>query len=246
MLTPWWRSRKPSRSTGERADEAPTARHVAATRLLDHDAAPVRALAEEIDAGAAEDAAALLRAAHVRIGAGIGAVYSVDDLTPTSTVLRRGAGSCSQRFGALESVARRHGIATRSHGLLVDGRFWIPRFPRVRAVVPDHVVLAWPQFHGDGAWRDVGDLLGGCTCPDGAPECAFTNTGSTTLFDAAGTHDLRWQTDGRGGRPALAQWVRADLGFFASRDDLFARHGQTLAWPIARVADAVLRRRTAR
>jgi hypothetical protein len=43
----------------------------------------------------------------------------------------------------------------------------------------------------------------------------------------------------------LSATVLADLGRFDSRDDLFARHGQTLSRGVRAVADPVLGRRSA-
>ncbi|MGW0483960.1 hypothetical protein [Nonomuraea sp. NPDC003214] len=57
-------------------------------------------------------------------------------------------------------MARGHGIATRVRGLLLDGRFWYPRFPRLRALIPRHVVLAWPEFLWDGSTCSSCDLSG--------------------------------------------------------------------------------------
>ncbi|WP_457464607.1 hypothetical protein [Streptomyces sp. TE5632] len=65
-------------------------------------------------------------------------------------MLRRGRGSCSQRLAVLESVARASGVATRVRGLLVDGSFWYPRFPRLHRIVPEQVLLAWPEFRLEG------------------------------------------------------------------------------------------------
>jgi hypothetical protein len=50
----------------------------------------------------------------------------------------------------LEAVARAIGVPTRVRGLLVDGVFWYPRFPRSKPLVPERVLLAWPEFLLDG------------------------------------------------------------------------------------------------
>jgi hypothetical protein len=39
---------------------------------------------------------------------------------------------------------------TRVRGLLLDGRFWHPRFQRLPALIPRQVVPAWPEFLLDG------------------------------------------------------------------------------------------------
>ncbi|WP_418960189.1 transglutaminase domain-containing protein [Streptomyces tritici] len=193
--------------------------------------------------------AELLRRAHRRISATVRPVYSVQDERPVSEVLRRGRGSCSQRLAVLEAVARTGGVATRVRGLLVDGALWYPRFPRMRRLVPDHVVLAWPEFRlGDG-WLPVSELFGGLDELSARPGGGFTNAGPETLFEALSRTAIDW--DGATACPAdaagcdLAAHVVADLGHYDSRDDLFAHHGQTLC-PTARlVAEPILGRRSA-
>ncbi|GAA4091955.1 hypothetical protein HNR30_006894 [Nonomuraea soli] len=94
------------------------------------------------------------------------------------------------------------------------------------------MVLAWPEFLVGGAWVSVSELHG----PSRTAE-PFTNTGDETLFEAVA----------RG--CDLSGHVLADLGYFDSRDDLFARHGQTLCLPMRVAADLLsaptLRRRAA-
>jgi hypothetical protein len=77
----------------------------------------------------------------------------------------------------------------------------------------------------------------------------FTNKGGETLFDAVARTAVDW--DGRaaascdGGPGAvcdLSDHLRLDLGHFTSRDELFARHGQTLCLPARTLAEPVLGR----
>ncbi|MEU1085239.1 hypothetical protein ACFYPN_11255 [Streptomyces sp. NPDC005576] len=44
---------------------------------------------------------------------------------------------------------------------------------------------------------------------------------------------------------ALSAYLLTDLGYFDSRDDLVARHGQTLCGPARSLAEPVLGRRAA-
>ncbi|MBT2368985.1 transglutaminase domain-containing protein [Streptomyces sp. ISL-10] len=196
-----------------------------------------------------------LRRAHRRIAATVRPVYSVQDERPVSEVLRRGRGSCSQRLAVLEAVARAGGVATRVRGLLVDGALWYPRFPRMRRLVPDHVLLAWPEFlidpaaGPDGGWLPVSELFGGLAELSSRPGGGFTNAGAETLFEALSRTAIDW--DGATACPAdaaacdLSAHVVADLGRFDSRDDLFTRHGQTLCRAARLVAEPVMGRRAA-
>lgn len=243
----------------------------APTRILDwHDplvGALVRDLGAHAPAGApAADPAVdpagqreALRAAHRWISAAVRPVYSVQDERPVSEVLRRGRGSCSQRLAVLESVARASGVPTRVRGLLVDGAFWYPRFPRLRRFVPDQVLLAWPEFRIGGpspdglpaVWLTTSELFGDLDELSGRPGGGFTNAGPETLFEALSRTAVDW--DGTTACPAtgpgapcdLSAHVLADLGRFDSRDDLFARYGQTLCGTARLVAEPFLGRRSA-
>ncbi|MFF0885364.1 transglutaminase domain-containing protein [Streptomyces sp. NPDC003456] len=224
-----------------------------------------------------------LRRAHRAITSAVRPVYSVQDERPVSEVLRRGRGSCSQRLAVLEAVARASGIATRVRGLLLDGAFWYPRFPRMRQIVPDCVVLAWPEFlveaeaeaatHGrcEGGqvrerWLTASEIFGDLNRLSREAGGGFSNSGSETLFEALSRTALDWDgvtvcptatitedaaTVGTGTGTGervdartcdLSSYVVADLGRFGSRDELFARYGQTLC-PAARVlAEPILGR----
>ncbi|MGW1990942.1 transglutaminase domain-containing protein [Embleya sp. NPDC001921] len=202
----------------------------------------------------------VLRTAHRLIATAVRPVYSVQDERPTSQVLRLGRGSCSQRLAVLEAVARASGVATRVRGLLLDGAFWYPRFPHLRRIVPDQVVLAWPEFHLTGPstgdhptshWLTVAELFGGLDELSGGPGGGFTNAGPETLFEALSRTAIDWDgatlcpTTDAGAACDLSAYVLADLGHFGSRDELFARHGQTLCRVARLVAEPVLGRHAA-
>ncbi|MEO3789570.1 hypothetical protein ABGB14_05125 [Nonomuraea sp. B10E15] len=125
---------------------------------------------------------------------------------------------------------------------MLDGRFWHPRFPRLRALIPRRVVLAWPEFLLDGRWVTASELYGdlGMLRAGGR----FTNAGGETLFDAIARTAVDW--DGSTCSSCdLSGHVLADLGFFGSRDDLFDEHGQTLCLPVRIPADLLMSRRAA-
>ncbi|MDK9499651.1 transglutaminase domain-containing protein [Streptomyces katrae] len=230
------------------------------TRILDWHEPRVTALARTLGLRADADAGpvASLRRAHRWIATSIRPVYSVQDERPVSQVLRLGRGSCSQRLAVLEAVARAAGTATRVRGLVVDGAFWYPRFPRLRHLVPDQVLLAWPEFRlpepaaepGASRWLTVSELFGALDERGAAPGGGFTNAGPETLFEAIARTAVDW--DGAatlcptGAAPCdLSAYVLTDLGHFDSRDALFSRHGQTLC-PLARtVAEPILGRHAA-
>src|SRR5262245_11148312 len=209
----------------------------APTRILDWQHPYVASLLRRIDITADEgDTAgpfrrmAALRRAHRWIAQAVQPVYSVQDERPVSEVLRRGRGSCSQRLAVLEAVARASGVATRVRGLLVDGTFWYPRFPRLRRIVPDQVLLAWPEFrleepsqavHPAAPWLAVSELFGSLDELSAGPGGGFTNAGAETLFEALSRTAIDW--DGVTLCPAdgaacdLSAHVLADLGHFDSR-----------------------------
>lgn len=203
---------------------APTASSggTASTAILDWLSPAVLALAAEC---AGVDDRAVLQAAHTLIRSRVRPVYSLAERRPASRTLAHGRGSCSQRLALLEAVARARGIATRTRGLLVHGDFWRPRFGLLSPLLPERILLAWPQFRIDGVWVDASDLF----APESDPR-PFTNRGGETLFDAIGRGAARWTPQAAdcacdGG--ALPEPPR-DLGLFASRDELFHRYGQNL------------------
>ncbi|MFF0386909.1 transglutaminase domain-containing protein [Streptomyces sp. NPDC004286] len=233
------------------------------TRILDWEHPRVRSVVRAIGTAGREGegpAAKVeaLRHAHRWISAEVRPVYSVQEARPTSQVLRLGRGSCSQRMAVLEAVARAWGVPTRVRGLVVDGTFWYPRFPRLQRFVPDQVVLAWPEFrieglstadHAAAPWLPISELFGGSGEPRGRIGGGFTNAGPETLFEALSRTSVDW--DGSTACPAsdgscdLSAYLLTDLGRFDSRDELFAQHGQTLCGPARLMAEPVLGRRAA-
>ncbi|PJI93973.1 transglutaminase-like domain-containing protein [Luteimicrobium subarcticum] len=232
LLTPWWRRRTPGAASSDGS--------VRATRTLDHGSDEVTALVARARAAAGSpEPVMLLRVAHEIVGREVRPVYGVDERRPASRTLRDGRGSCSQRLAVLEAVARATGVPTRARGLLVDGRFWYPRFPRLVRAVPRHVVLAWPELYLDGRWLPVDEVLGA----DAGVAEPFTNDGPETLFDAVARTRVAWDAPTcLDGACDLTEHVVRELGRYMSRDELFARHGQTLCWVARRLGDPVLRR----
>jgi hypothetical protein len=227
-----------------------------ATAILDWAEPGVVALVDRVRGRASAGEA--LRVAHGIIAREVRPVYSVEDRRRVSTTLRLGRGSCSQRMAVLEAVARAVGVRTRVRGLLVDGVFWYPRFPRLKPLVPEQVLLAWPEFRLDGAWVPVGELFGRTDGGHGFTNRSgeFTNRGGETLFDAVARTTVDWGgatascgapgTPLTPGTPAttcdLSAQVQVDLGHFDSRDELFVRHGQTLCLAARTVSEPVLGR----
>jgi hypothetical protein len=216
------------------------------TPILDWTHPNVTALVERIPTD--DTARESLRVAHGIIAREVRPVYSVDDLRSTSRTLTLGRGSCSQRMAVLEAVARAIAVPTRVRGLLVDGVFWYPRFPRLKPLVPERILLAWPEFLLDGDWVPIAGLF---ASPDemSAASGGFTNKGGETLFDAVARTAVDWDghaaascDGGPGAVCDLSGHLRLDLGHFTSRDELFARHGQTLCLPARTFAEPVLGR----
>lgn len=235
----------------------------APTRILDWGHPRVRSAVRSIGVAAPEGTepaakVAALRRAHRWISEEVRPVYSVEEARPVSQVLRLGRGSCSQRMAVLEAVARGWGVPSRVRGLVVDGTFWYPRFPRLRRLVPDQVVLAWPEFlvdelpeadHAAAPWLPVSELFAGAGEPRGWASGGFTNAGPETLFEALSRTSVDWDRatacPASDGSCDFSAYLLTDLGHFDSRDELFARHGQTLCRPARFLAEPVLGRRAA-
>ena len=114
-------------------------------------------------------------------------------------VIRRSQGK--QHLAPEEERAFNSSGVTRVRGLLVDGSFWYPRFPRVHRLVPHQVVLAWPEFHLEGPpqhgrptapWLTVSELFGDLDELNASSGGGFTNTGPETLFDALSRTAIDW------------------------------------------------------
>ncbi|MGO4582846.1 hypothetical protein AB4Z38_02990 [Arthrobacter sp. 2RAF6] len=234
LITPWYR-RNPARAGGGSELQG----SVAATPILDHETPGIAQLVSRSqNLAQSTEQVAVLQAAHSIIRDEVRAVYALEESTPTSRTLARGFGSCSQRLAILESAARGIGVATRVRALLIDRSFWYPRFPHIGLALPDRILLAWPEFNIE-EWRPASELFGTIGCRGGG---SFTNSGSETLFEAAGRCAVDW--DGRAEEDAydLSRFIRADYGYFANRDDAFRQLGQTLCAPSRAIADPVLRR----
>ncbi|MCT9929553.1 transglutaminase-like domain-containing protein [Planotetraspora sp. A-T 1434] len=163
----------------------------------------------------------------------------MNEKQPVSRTLLLERGSCSQRLALMEAVARACGIASRVRGLLVDGRFWYTRFPRLRPFIPHQVMLAWPEFQLDSRWVSVSELYGDLDTLQKAGR--FANDGGETLFDAVARTAVDW--DGLTCSSCdLSGYVLADLGYFSCRDVLFRTHGQTLCLPVRIPADIIMSR----
>ncbi|MFE5776666.1 hypothetical protein [Brachybacterium sp. NPDC056505] len=258
MLTPWCRRLMLS---DEDVPRAAAGGSTAPTAILDHRSAAVTALVGRAHGAATStDPRSVLQAAHRIIATEISPVYALDETVPASRILARGTGSCSQRLAVLESVARAIGVRTRVRALLIDASFWYDRFGPARWVLPDAMLLVWPELElasqrpgaspgehavptadrwADARWTSAAELFGPIGCRGGT---AFTNTGSETLFEAAGRCAIDW--DGRSDEPDfdLSGFVRHDYGRFTDRDEAFALLGQTLCAPSRRIADPVMRR----
>lgn len=261
-------SRTADRGVGRGVGPVPSREAAGSTRptpILDLEhprvAAFTATVLREADERGAVTERARLQVAHGIIASTVRPVYSVEDRRRVSRTLRLGRGSCSQRMAVLEAVARSLDVPTRVRGLLVDGSFWYPRFPRLRPFVPEEVLLAWPEFLLDGAWVPVAELFGDGgtrTTAEGAGTAAgrtrttaegaggFTNSGPETLFEAVARTSVDWDAPaacaGSAAPCDLSAHLRTDLGRFDSRDELFARHGQTLCRPARTLAEPVLGR----
>lgn len=228
---------------------APIAENRAATGILDWRAdwiEEVLGLAG-VEPGAIDIAS--VQSLHGAIATHVRGVYAFDETQPTSVTWTRRRGSCSQRLAILESAARAIGVATCVRGVWVDGRFWYPRFPKLRFAIPDRVLLAWPAFHLGGTWVSASELFGTIDALAKANPSGFTNAGET-LFDALVATAIDWDGDTASSASCaacnLSAEVVVDLGYFNSRDQLFAANGQTLCAPVRVVIEPLFSRRAAR
>src|SRR5689334_19887444 len=183
ILTPWRRRAVAEESTLSGSAEP--------TKILDWERPALIPLRDLVHVDERSDQLNLLRHAHGVIANSIRPVYSVREDIPVSKIIGRGRGSCSQRLAVLEAVARASGIPTRVRGLLLDGRFWHPRFPHLSGLVPNEVVLAWPEFGLSEGWLSVSELFDN-SCGLTRSTAPFTNDAGETLYDALARTAIDW------------------------------------------------------
>lgn len=244
LVTPWRRRRH----LGPAGLDAPGSK--APSAILDFESPVVSELGTRLGEAGNVAVVDFIRAAHKAVSAQVRPVYALNDLQPVSRTVQLGQGSCSQRLAVVEALARSRGVHTRVRGLLVDGKFWYPRFQGLGWLVPKSVLLAWPEFDADGSWLQASEIFGTLEVLASASKGGFANRGGDTLYDALASTAIDW--DGRTSQPGecsscdLSATVLADLGYFNDRDDLFAEYGQTLVAPIRWFAGPILGRRSPR
>jgi len=165
---------------------------------------------------------AALQAVHRHIADVMRPVNSIEEDIPVSRLLRIHQGSCSQRMGCVEALARAFGIPTRVRALWLDRSFWYARLPLLRPVLPKRTLMPWPQFWLDGAWVDFDEVYDSTARLAAHASHPFTNRGES-LFDAI-RHvpvDFLGKSE-KSGCPAfsLARFVVGQDGFFDTRDQL--------------------------
>jgi hypothetical protein len=225
---------------------SPVAEHRASTRLVDWVGGSVDELLARAGTATAVDDRVAVRRLHRAIASHIRPSRANDSAQPASLTWRRRRGSCSQRLAVLESAARAIGIPTCARGLWIDGAFWYARVPVLRFAVPDPVLLAWPSFYVDREWVSVSELFATIEALAAANPRGFRSDGET-LFDALSNTAVDWDGRTRADpvclRCDLSSKVVSDLGYFASRDELFAANGHTLSATARAVAAPIFGRR---
>jgi hypothetical protein len=198
------------------------------TTILDCQHPRVRQLAQDLR-GRRTDDRAFLTIAHTYLVHAVRPVYSVKEWQPASTTLQKQRGSCNQRTACLEALARVAGIPTRARALRIDAGLWYPRFSYARRLIPQEVLLVWPQFFLESCWVDFGEIYTPFVPRSGQAREPFTNRGES-LFDAVAhtAVDFFAKTQAEGSRRSasdLSSFVLADEGTFDTRDEAFLRFG---------------------
>lgn len=192
------------------------------TPILDYTHPDVDRLVGRLRTGSVAEPRLRLQAAHRHLVGVMRAVYSIEETLPVSELLRRNEGSCSQRMGCLEALARGLGIRTRVRALWLDRRFWFDRLPLLRPFLPQKTLMPWPQFDLGSGWVDfdeIYDSIGSLAAHAAHP---FTNRGES-LFDAVQHVPVDFLGKATScGHPefSLGSLVVADGGFYDTRDDL--------------------------
>ena len=238
-LMPW------RRHTLAHAPQQDAPGSTAQTAIIDWNSTQIQEVTTNVRACDVSDQRSFIQQAHRLIAANVMPVYALNDRQKASQTVRLGRGSCSQRMAVLEAVARSQGIETRVRGLLIDGKFWYPRFPLLKFAVPREVVLAWPEFKVDGKWTSISELFGNVN--DLAQSgLRFTNSRAETLFDAVANTAVDWDGTTAVSCPSsgcdLSGHVVQDCGLFSSRDEVFDSLGPTVCGPALFLLNPLLSR----
>lgn len=214
------------------------------TPVLDHNAASIKRIVAALRSLAVSPMS-FLRSAHFDLSARIKPVYTLDEFQPASVTLVKARGSCSQRMACLEALSRANNIATRVHGLWIDGRFWYPRFYLSRPFIPRRILLAWPQFFVSDQWLDFDELHGSTEELAMKSSDGFSNAGET-LFEAVAhtAVDFYGKSNQCGvvcstTKFDLSNYVVGDEGLFDTRDELFEKFGSLQYSLRGRIFEAV-------
>lgn len=200
------------------------------TPILDHNAASIRSIAAALRSLSASPIS-FLRSAHFDLSSRIKPVYTLDEFQPASVTLAKARGSCSQRMACLEALSRANNIATRVHGLWIDGHFWYPRFYLSRPFIPRRILLAWPQFFVSDHWIDFDELHGSTEELAMRSSDGFSNAGETLFEAVAHTAVDFYGKSSQCGVVCsttefdLSKYVVGDEGVFDTRDELFTKFG---------------------
>ncbi|HXU35800.1 MAG TPA: transglutaminase domain-containing protein [Blastocatellia bacterium] len=200
------------------------------TPIMDHNTASIRRIVATLRSRTASPIS-FLRSAHLDLSGRIKPVYTLDEFQPASATLAKARGSCSQRMACLEALSRANNIATRVHGLWIDGRFWYPRFYVSRPFIPRRILLAWPQFFASDRWIDFDELHGSTEELAMKSSDGFSNAGETLFEAVAHTAVDFYGKSSQCGVVCsttqfdLSKYVVGDEGLFDTRDELFAKFG---------------------
>lgn len=225
--------------------ERPASGSTSTTAILDWQSEEITQFIHSVKGSNSPSQIEALQTAHRFLSKAITPVYAIKDRQSVSQTLRLGRGSCSQRTAVLEAFARSQGIQTRVRGLLINGKFWYPRFPLLKFVVPREVILAWPEFELNGQWLSMSELFGNIDVL-ATSGLVFTNAGAETLFDAVAETAVDWDGKTSITCPAsgcdLSGYIVQDFGRFSSRDELFDVYGETLCGPMRNLLNPFLSR----
>ena len=210
-------------------------KHIQPTPILNHKHPLLVRFTQELLVEHFSDDRTFLQRAHQRLSERLSPIYTLRERQPASVTFARGCGSCSQRMAVLEAVSRSAGIGTRSRALWIDGQFWLRRFQGLRYVLPQRVLLAWPEFFLDDHWVDFAELYGPLPQLAEHDPNGFTNSTGETLFEAVSRTAIDWHGHASCSSTSascdLSGFVVADDGIFSSRDAVFHHYGLFLHQP---------------
>lgn len=156
--------------------------------------------------------------------------YNIDDAIAATEVLADGYGQCNTKATLLMALLRAVGVPCRLHGFTIDKSLQRGVVPElVYRITPRSILHSWVEIHYEGKWLNLeGFILDRPYLT--SLQKAFPNRSSLCGY-GAGTECFQSPAVVWDGGDTYIQrtGINADLGIFATPDEFYQTHRQSLS-----------------